>query len=111
MVGSIVVSYTCLGSPWDEQRHLYGDEGHLFVTDRNGGELTLVQRHAPVPAPIEARDPLHPWSVTAACTHGIECLVSGEPFAVDPQEAVDALVVIEAAYESWRNGMTVSLEA
>jgi len=109
MAGSIVVSYTCLGSPWDEQRHLYGDEGHVFITDRNGGELALVQRHATVPAPIRALDPLHPLSVTAACTHGIECLVSGEPFGVDPQEAIDALVVIEAAYESWRNGVTVSL--
>ena len=98
---NILVCYATNGQSWSETRSIWGEKGTLEVRVENEQPIHLVVDHQSIDVPLKHH--AETWwvdSVRNGILHAVDCLVSGSPFAVTPEDARDVLRVIRAGYSS-----------
>ena len=108
---SHTLTYAAMGSFWQEYWHIVGTEGCIRGSHDNTAPLMLTTRHQTSVIELPALEPnWFTWTVGQSCLHALECLRTGAPFEVQPQQAVGALEMALAAYTSAQSGQRVLLD-
>ncbi len=110
-LGSIVVTFADAATRYQAERRIIGTEGTLLIRDQPEDEwpLLLIQDEATSPVRVHATLDEQGYAVQATLDDFVAALVSGDEPPISTEAARQALVTVEAAYESMRTGCRVEI--
>lgn len=111
VLGTITVSYSVTSESWSEERHIYGTDGSIHITDTTTDPLILVKNNNR--EVIDSGQPKdmhpHPYSIKRCLDYYVDCILDDRESKVTAQEAKNALEVILAIYKSSENGKRIKV--
>ena len=111
VLGNITVSYSVTSESWSEDRHIYGTEGSIHISDVSIDPLTLVKNNEPEVIDVHHPSDIHPhaFSVKRCLDRYVDCVLDDKESEVKAEEARDALEVTLAIYKSSDTGKKIEL--
>lgn len=110
-LGSIVVTFADAATRYRAERRVVGSEGTLLMRDWPEDEWPLLLMQDEVISPVRVPIPLDVpgWALQVTLDEFIEAIVTGGDPPITTAAARQALVTIEAAYQSMRGGGRVAI--
>lgn len=110
-VGSIVVTFADAATRYRAERRVVGTEATLLIRDWPEDEWPLLMMQDEVIAPVRVPNPLDVpgWAMQVTLNEFIGAIVSGGEPAITTAAARQALVTVEAGYQSMREGRRVEV--
>lgn len=108
---NIAVTYAATGDRWSEERRIIGTEGSLLIRDNPEDEMPLVVMHGAdfFPVPVHNPPAINGYAIGRTVDHFIDCILTGAESEITLAEARAAVATVQAAYQSERDGVRVTL--
>ncbi len=112
-VGSIVVTFADAATRYRAERRVVGTAGSLLIRDWPEDEWPLLLMQDDAITPVRVPNPLDVagWALQATLDEFIAAIVGGGEPSISLEAARAALVTVEAAYRSMREGRRVEITA
>ncbi len=96
---TINVTYASTGQKWSETRSIWGEKGSIHTVIEEANPISYYLDQQSIPINVD-HSPDSWWedSVKAGINHAVDCMASGIPFSVTPEDALRTLKVIKYAY-------------